>query len=611
MADEKLDILLTARQVTDQAFNAVTGNIKALTGAMFSFKGMLAGIGIGYGANRVAGSLLEIGSGFEQMKIKLDALTDGRGHETLERINAWAMEMPVNTVEAVNAFTMMQAMGLNPTIEKMETLVDVTAIFGNDAMPRVARALGQMQTLGRLSAEELNQMSEAGINARKYLTEAFGATVEEIQKAKIPIEQVIDAIWQGLDADYSGAARKARTTWAGLVNEFKSQMVELGRSIMDAGGLDAAKQFITEINMQMKTWLENNSQLISQDLPVHMAKIAEGAVTLAGAIGKIAEYAQLRSVSETFAKGSELASRGLLDFDKFKLAGFMERQKMVDAILNRGLGAEDADSRGGLLGPAAPAAIERTEKAVSSLADTTVEGFEAMDAHVEAYIKRLEQMASAGAQLQQDALIALTAGYDVEGQHSLALAEADQRQKDHLDDITAGADTFTEAWHEGAKTVGGTMENMFQGIISGTYEAADIVKSIFGQVSSKLFGAGLDALFTSAGIAHTGGIIGKSALPGRTIPAAAFAGAPRLHSGHIPGVLPGEYPAILKEDEGVFTPEQMAALGKGGSNNFYIQALDPISFEDFVRRNPGAVVAVVDENMKNNGRLRQTTRRTL
>ena len=50
--------------------------------------------------------------------------------------------------------------------------------------------------------------------------------------------------------------------------------------------------------------------------------------------------------------------------------------------------------------------------------------------------------------------------------------------------------------------------------------------------------------------------------PYRTgIPAAAFAGAPRLHGGGIPGLAADEIPTILRRGEGVFTPEQMRALG--------------------------------------------------
>lgn len=63
-------------------------------------------------------------------------------------------------------------------------------------------------------------------------------------------------------------------------------------------------------------------------------------------------------------------------------------------------------------------------------------------------------------------------------------------------------------------------------------------------------------------ILHTGGIVGRDVVPSRTVPASLFANAPRYHAGGMVG--PDEVPAILRRGEGVFTPEQMAALGGGG-----------------------------------------------
>lgn len=62
-------------------------------------------------------------------------------------------------------------------------------------------------------------------------------------------------------------------------------------------------------------------------------------------------------------------------------------------------------------------------------------------------------------------------------------------------------------------------------------------------------------------LAHGGGILGRSMLPIRAVDPAVFAGAPRMHLG---GLLPGERPIIARDGEGVFTPEQMAAMAPAG-----------------------------------------------
>ncbi len=87
-------------------------------------------------------------------------------------------------------------------------------------------------------------------------------------------------------------------------------------------------------------------------------------------------------------------------------------------------------------------------------------------------------------------------------------------------------------------------------------------------------------------LAHTGGIIGASNLVRRSINPAAFVGAPRFHTGGMIrglGLGPGEVPIIAKNGEGVFTPEQMKALG--GVANSNVSQLNPVSINNEITVN--------------------------
>ena len=66
-------------------------------------------------------------------------------------------------------------------------------------------------------------------------------------------------------------------------------------------------------------------------------------------------------------------------------------------------------------------------------------------------------------------------------------------------------------------------------------------------------------------VGHTGGIAGALRTHRTGIPDAAWLGAPRFHGGGIPGLTADEIPVIVRRDEGIFTPEQMRALGTGGA----------------------------------------------
>ena len=58
-------------------------------------------------------------------------------------------------------------------------------------------------------------------------------------------------------------------------------------------------------------------------------------------------------------------------------------------------------------------------------------------------------------------------------------------------------------------------------------------------------------------VLHTGGVIGRDALPTRMVDPRAFDHAPRYHSG---GIVAGERPIMARDGEGVFTPGQMRSL---------------------------------------------------
>ncbi|NYZ17209.1 phage tail tape measure protein [Azospirillum sp. RWY-5-1] len=128
--------------------------------------------------------------------------------------------------------------------------------------------------------------------------------------------------------------------------------------------------------------------------------------------------------------------------------------------------------------------------------------------------------------------------------------------KDAIDKLSAGwldglSNKMTEFITKGKVK----WKDFFDSIVNGLIKTG--VNSILGKAISWI-----GDVFK---IAHTGGIIGADQLPSR---GALFATAQRFHEGGFPGLQSDEVPAILRRGEGVFTPEQMKALGGVGSQQF-------------------------------------------
>jgi len=137
----------------------------------------------------------------------------------------------------------------------------------------------------------------------------------------------------------------------------------------------------------------------------------------------------------------------------------------------------------------------------------------------------------------------------------------------------------TKSLNEGLREVGKTIADMvakqaIKNIVTMAMNAGSDGGGAVGAVISNIFGGAAGGTGGSTGpqmpsmqpgtmIAHAGGIVGKEGSK-RSVLSSVFAGAVRAHN----GLMPGERPIIARDDEGVFTPGQMKALGgRGGMSD--------------------------------------------
>lgn len=222
--------------------------------------GFLSGIGEGLkmlpGLGMVAGGLgkvvgvmqsgVKMGFDYRRMieenTISFEVLlkSGGAARAMLADLGKFAESSPFEMPELLQASKQMLAMGFSAKelVSVLRVTSDASAGLGAN-MDNIVRALGQMQTKGKASAEEISgQLAEQGVPAWRYLADAIGKVDQSFEKlsdeqriarvqklvesGRVSGRGAVEAILIGMQKDFGGlGARFATETATGLEANFK------------------------------------------------------------------------------------------------------------------------------------------------------------------------------------------------------------------------------------------------------------------------------------------------------------------------------------------------------------------------------------------------------
>lgn len=131
---------------------------------------------------------------------------------------------------------------------------------------------------------------------------------------------------------------------------------------------------------------------------------------------------------------------------------------------------------------------------------------------------------------------------------------------------------------------GGGLGGIFNSIFGGG-GGADIIPQGVAASAAEFGGGGMMDALASFGVFHSGGMAGGAAPGSRTVSASLFKGAPRFHGG---GIASNERAIIAKDDEGIFTRDQMANLAPVGAAAPVINIITPPGTKAETRQRQGA-----------------------
>ena len=198
--------------------------------------GQLLVDGIKNGLKEGATSGIDFNKTIQQSQIAFSTLLKSSTAAKEEVTALWNLgkDTPLEFPQLVTASERMLAFKFNvkDVIPDLKIIGDTASGLGKGAagVDAISLALGQMKVKGKVSGDEMLQLTEAGVDAWGYLAKAIGKTVGETQKLSekgmIPSNEAISVILEGMQKDFDGMMEKQAKAYDGQMSTLKDTTKE-------------------------------------------------------------------------------------------------------------------------------------------------------------------------------------------------------------------------------------------------------------------------------------------------------------------------------------------------------------------------------------------------
>ena len=296
MATSNLEIIIGLK---DQASGPLGGLRRALGGIGQIAGGILGAQAIGGIINGIKGMATEAFdavSSYERLGASMEALaarelraaddtlsmTDAlalaapKAQELLKWSEQLAINSPFDQEGVANALKTAMAYGF--TAEEAQRLTEATIDFvaatgGTSAqMDQIALALGQIRAKGKVSGQEILQLTNAGVGVNAIL-EDMGFTLKDVEKGLVSSDDFMAAFTKTMNDDFGGAAERQAGTWAGLVSTL-GDVKKIGLREFFSGVFKAVQPLVAKLS----EWLQGPGLEILRGWGEQLGVIASKAV---------------------------------------------------------------------------------------------------------------------------------------------------------------------------------------------------------------------------------------------------------------------------------------------------------------------------------------------
>ena len=285
-------------------------------------------IGI-YGAKKLWELLIGSNEEMEQYRTSFEVMLGDteKAKALITDIQNFAAKTPLSKSDSVSIGSLLMNYGVeaDEVIDKMTKLGDLAG--GNaEKMNRIALAYGQMLAKGKVTGEEMMQMTEAGVPLQKALAESIGVTGEEfskmVSKGKVGIDDLDKAI-EGLttgNGKFAGMMEKQSETMKGMLSTLQDNVSEFFRQ-MGEGAFGEVKDVLAELMVQLNEWEQDGTL---QEWAEKLGTTVEALIQiLKGAIEILFEFSD-EIIAAFTGKATYSAVSGLMKWIKGLKQGFID-----------------------------------------------------------------------------------------------------------------------------------------------------------------------------------------------------------------------------------------------------------------------------------------------
>lgn len=263
---EQIDLKNGLKNTTNELKKQKAG-VSGVSDEMKKMKTLITGFIAAYGGKKLWDLLIGSNAEMEQHTTSLEVMlgSASKASAMIEKMRDFAAKTPLTLENVISGGSLLMSYDVDESnlIDTMTKLGDLAS--GNaEKMDRITLAYGQMLAKGKVTGEELMQMTEAGVPLQTALAESIGVTGEEFSKMVSKGEVGIDALNKAItglttgNGKFAGMMEKQSQTMQGMLSTLQDNLSEFMRK-MGEGAFGEAKSALKEASDLLAEWEEDGT----------------------------------------------------------------------------------------------------------------------------------------------------------------------------------------------------------------------------------------------------------------------------------------------------------------------------------------------------------------